>query len=226
LPRPRDPAFAGRAEQLGALRGLLARHRVAVLTGPSGVGKTALALEFLYRSKGDYAVVHLLDAATPESLRLGLDALARQLQDHGFLAADIPPGAAAVRDFLHRRADWLVGVDGAPSRQEVESLLGSGVPAGQLLYTLPGGVVPGPTVLALGPLSAAESMQLLAQRSERHKLLPGERLAVQQLAAALGYWPAALAGVADAVRTAGATWTEALAELTAVAAQARSADGR
>jgi hypothetical protein len=44
---------------------------------------------------------------------------------------------------------------------------------------------------------------------------------VQRLAAALGYWPAALSSVADAVRNTGITWIEALAQLTAaVRAQA------
>lgn len=229
LPRPRDPAFAGRAEQLGMLRGLLGRHRAAVVTGPSGVGKTALASEFLYRTAGEYAVVYMLDAATPESLSLGIGTFARQLQEHGFLAPTArEPGVAEVRDFLTRRADWLLLLDDVPSVQAVEALLGTGPPAGHVLYTASGEVFPGLAGLALGALTAAESMQLLAQRSDRHKLLPGERLAVQRLAAVLGYWPAALGGVADAVRLSGATSIEALSELLATTAgnRAGSVDGR
>ena len=97
----------------------------------------------------------------------------------------------------------------------LEWMLGPGPPAGRLLWTTAEPVPAGPAVLELGPLTDAESLQLLAQRSERHKLLPGERAAVQRLARGLGYWPAALCMVADAVRLSGSTWTAALSQYAA-----------
>ena len=222
LPQPRDAAFSGRAEELGRLRGLLERHRAVVISGPAGVGKTALAGEFGHRAGAEYAVVYWLDVATPESLATELRAFAQRLQEHGWLAVPsvptVEPSFAAVRDLLSRRADWLVVVDGARQLGEGEALLGSGRPAGHLIYTTDGEVAAGPAVLELGPLTDAEALQLLARRSDRHRLLPGERLAVQRLAAALGYFPAALSSVADAVRQSGLTWIEALAQLAATAA--------
>ena len=215
LPRPRDPNFTGRAEQLGRLRGMLARHRVVVVNGPAGVGKTALLSELVYRTASEYEVAFLIGGATPEALRAGLGELTRQLHEHGFPALPAAPGEpdlAAVRTFLSGRADWLLAVDDLCSLAALECLLGPGPPAGRLLWTTAEPVPAGPAVLELGPLTDAEALQLLAQRSERHKLLPGERAAVQRLALALGYWPAALCLVADAVRRSGSTWTAALNE--------------
>src|SRR5262249_31017778 len=43
VPRPLD-SFVGRAEELQAVKTLLATHRFVTLTGPAGIGKTRLAL--------------------------------------------------------------------------------------------------------------------------------------------------------------------------------------
>lgn len=227
--RARDPSFTGRAEQLGRLRGMLARHRVVSINGPAGVGKTALARELGYRVANEYQVAWLSDGSTPAALRAGLGGLGRQLHEHGWLA--LPPDAAAerclaaVRHFLSGRADWLLLIDDLCSLAEVERLLGPGPPAGRLLFTTAEPLPAGPAVLELGPLTDAEALQLLAQRSGRHKLQPGERAAVQRLALGLGYWPAALCLVADAVREAGCTFTAALRQHGAGAA-GEAPDGR
>src|SRR5438477_6681007 len=42
VPRPLD-SFIGRAEELQAVKTLLATHRLVTLTGPAGIGKTRLA---------------------------------------------------------------------------------------------------------------------------------------------------------------------------------------
>ncbi|HRI53582.1 MAG TPA: ATP-binding protein [Pseudomonadota bacterium] len=227
VPRPRDPSFTGRAEQLGRLRGMLARCRTAVITGPAGVGKTALCSELVYRTASEYAVACVTGGATPDVLRTGLGELARQLHEHGFLTLPAPaePDLEALRDFLCGRVDWLLVVDDLCSLAVLERMLGPGPPAGRLLWTTAEPVPAGPAVLELGPLTDAESLQLLAQRSERHKLLPGERAAVQRLALGLGYWPAALCMVADAVRLSGSTWTAALSQHAAGPASEAS-DGR
>jgi hypothetical protein len=96
---------------------------------------------------------------------------------------------------------------------EVEALLAPSRAAGYLLGATAGQIPSGWTRFALGPLAPEESLQLLARRSDRHKLQAGERPAVQRLAAELGYLPAALCRVADFVRHSGCTWLEAAAAL-------------
>jgi predicted ATPase/DNA-binding SARP family transcriptional activator len=46
--------FIGREEELEAVEGLLAGHRLATITGPGGIGKTRLAAEFARRSLPHY----------------------------------------------------------------------------------------------------------------------------------------------------------------------------
>lgn len=230
LPLPRDPHFTGRAEQLGALRGLLLRHHVAVLTGPKGAGKTALALELAYRMAAEHAVVCFVDGTSPKSLCDGFCALAHALSEHGFAIRKTPAGecAAGMRDFFSRHADWLVVVDDLSSASTLEPFLGPGRPAGRLLCTAGGQGGRGPAVLELGPLATAESLELLARRSDRHKLTPAERSAVQRLALELGDQPAALCRAADEVRRCGISWIEALARYRAASAlsEAAPSDGR
>src|SRR5436190_21241588 len=54
VPRPLD-SFIGRAEELEAVTGLLATHRLVTLTGPAGIGKTRLALQLSEDLAASYA---------------------------------------------------------------------------------------------------------------------------------------------------------------------------
>ena len=62
----RNPAFAGREEQLARIRQALAgeggRAAVQALHGMGGVGKTQLAIEYAHRHSGDYDVTWWLDS--------------------------------------------------------------------------------------------------------------------------------------------------------------------
>jgi hypothetical protein len=217
LPWPRDPHFVGRTAQLGALRGLLTRHAQVAICGPAGVGKTALARALAELLLDCYPLVYGLTASSAATLRQGLGELAQRLAALGWIAAatDAEAGLAAVRALLNQRADWLLIVDDVGDDEAVRELLTPAIAAGHLVMTRRGPPPPGWAALALDPLAEDEALQLLAQRSDRHQLLPGERAAVRQLVRALGGWPSALCTVADALRQRGGTWTAALAELAA-----------
>ena len=69
LPKPASPLI-GRAEPLAEVTQLLERHRLVTITGPSGIGKTRLALELgwagLARYAGEVRLVDLAPVAEPD----------------------------------------------------------------------------------------------------------------------------------------------------------------
>src|SRR5437764_951575 len=79
VPRPLD-SFIGRAEELEAVKTLLATHRLVTLTGPAGIGKTRLALRIVEELAASYPdgicfvpLVELTDPAlVPQAVALAL----------------------------------------------------------------------------------------------------------------------------------------------------------
>ncbi|WP_075661745.1 FxSxx-COOH system tetratricopeptide repeat protein [Streptomyces acidiscabies] len=79
---PRGATFQGREECIGALRDAFPPGRPvspAILTGPLGVGKSRIALEFAYRFAPDYDAIWWLRADTADCVRDELAALGERL---------------------------------------------------------------------------------------------------------------------------------------------------
>src|SRR6266852_9219511 len=78
LPLPRNPYFTGREEILEALHTQLGVNQAVALTqssalhGLGGVGKTQIALEYVYRHALNYSAVFWIGAETAESIVSGL----------------------------------------------------------------------------------------------------------------------------------------------------------
>jgi len=82
-----DTRFIGREAELDALTALLDAHRCVTLTGPGGVGKTRLALEFAARRHGERSpVVIELEHAEPDDV---LPRIARALDLEAVPGADV-----------------------------------------------------------------------------------------------------------------------------------------
>jgi hypothetical protein len=98
----------------------LATRRVA-LTGLGGVGKTSVAVEYVYRQQADYDLVWWVNGEQPASLPADLAALAGQLG----LAADASQEAqvAALRGWLEPHQGWLLVLDNIEDPQQVVELL-------------------------------------------------------------------------------------------------------
>lgn len=79
IPFPRNPAFVGRDATLLTLDEQLQRHRFVTIHAPSGVGKTAIALEYAYRFSSHYPCLFWLNASTRESLLADYHELSRRL---------------------------------------------------------------------------------------------------------------------------------------------------
>jgi hypothetical protein len=89
VPYSRNPQFTGREDLLAALH--VARTDAApvvliqVLRGLGGIGKTQLALEYVYRYGGTYRLVWWVQAEDPVTLAADYAALAQPLRlpEHG-----------------------------------------------------------------------------------------------------------------------------------------------
>jgi len=189
----RNPAFAGREEQLARIRQALAgeggRAAVQALHGMGGVGKTQLAIEYAHRHSGDYDVTWWLDSENTTLMTQQYADLAEHL---GAAQKGLPLEAMrrALLSDLHRRPRWLLVFDNA----EDPAFLRDWLPGGpghviitsrsqdwaELAAPVPVDVLPRP-----------ESVELLRAR------MPGVTTAdAETLAGELGDLPLALAQAA------------------------------
>ncbi|GIH27082.1 hypothetical protein Aph01nite_53920 [Acrocarpospora phusangensis] len=126
----RNASFTGRSDLLYRLRSQLVEQKDAVvlhaLQGYGGVGKTHLAIEYIYRFSGDYELIWWVPADQPPLLRGSLAALAPRLG-----ITDIPAGRQedvidAVREKLRRGEPykrWLVVFDNADQPEDLQDVL-------------------------------------------------------------------------------------------------------
>ena len=189
----RNPAFAGREEQLARIRQALAgeggRAAVQALHGMGGVGKTQLAIEYAHRHSGDYDVTWWLDSENTALMTQQYADLAEHL---GAARKGLPVDAVrrALLSDLHRRPRWLLVFDNAEDPAFLRDWLPSG--PGHVIITsrsqdwaelaapIPVEVLPRP-----------ESVELLRAR------VPGITTGdAETLAGALGDLPLALAQAA------------------------------
>jgi tetratricopeptide (TPR) repeat protein len=137
VPR-RNTRFTGREQLLGELHQQLVQAEpgagVATLHGLSGVGKTHIATEYVYRFGPEYDAVWWVRASERGTLREKLAGLAPAL---GLVTGrEYGERLRAVRDALRRGEPyfrWLVVLDGADQPEEVHDLVPTG--PGHVLIT-------------------------------------------------------------------------------------------
>ncbi|AIR99126.1 FxSxx-COOH system tetratricopeptide repeat protein [Streptomyces glaucescens] len=193
--RRRNPHFTGRDEVIGELRGkLLAERHAAVqaLHGTGGIGKTQVALEYVYRFREHYDIVWWIDAEQADQIPVHYAELAARV---GVAKPDagVEFNARYALDELRSRERWLIVLDNAEEPERLETWLPDG--PGHVLITSrnPGWkqIVPG---LPLGVFSRAESLDHL--RGHLPTLATED---AEALAEALGDLPLALAQAAGAL---------------------------
>jgi tetratricopeptide (TPR) repeat protein len=136
---PRNPFFTGRDDMLRELRRRITTDVAALvphsLQGLAGVGKTQLAVEYIYRFAADYDLVWWIPAEKPAVARRALADLAIRL-DRGGPRAEIGELIRAAKDALRMGEPydrWLVVFDNAGPPDTLTSLLPSGT--GHVLIT-------------------------------------------------------------------------------------------
>ncbi|GAA2146599.1 FxSxx-COOH system tetratricopeptide repeat protein [Actinomadura napierensis] len=140
---PRPPYFTGREKELEALRTRLLGSGTAgsaptstpqTLYGLSGVGKTAIAVEYAYRHRDEYDIVWWIEAARPELIatsfaHLGNDMLGMDM-DVPITEREKAPWAVRRRLCEDRNLRWLLIFDDAASPDDVQSYLPQPAPSG------------------------------------------------------------------------------------------------
>ncbi len=126
-----NPHFTGREDILSRLRNALAGS-TSVITQPlavhglGGIGKTQLAVEYVWRNKADYDSVLWIVADSPENTAANLAGLCRRA------VLDLPESEvpeqqeqlAAVRRWLRTHERWLLVLDSVDTREAAEFVRG------------------------------------------------------------------------------------------------------
>jgi tetratricopeptide (TPR) repeat protein len=193
--RRRNPHFTGRDDVIADLRDKLVAERhaaVQALHGTGGIGKTQVALEYVYRFREHYDIVWWIDAEQADQIPVHYAELAARV-GAGKPDAGVEFNARYALDHLRSRERWLIVLDNAEEPERLEAWLPDG--PGHVLITSrnPGWkqIVPG---LPLGVFSRAESLDYL--RGQLPSLAEEQATA---LAEALGDLPLALAQAAGAL---------------------------
>ncbi len=205
---PRNLNFTGREELLASLHSQLSEGElVAVLPqalhGLGGVGKTQLAIEYVYRHQSDYDVIWWIPAEQPQQILQALGELAQRL------GLNVGPEAntvvAAVKEALRKGepyAKWLLVFDNAEEAEHVEQSIPTGGGGKVLVTSRNGEWLVKARSLEVDVFDRSESINLLRRRdsdiSDEHagrlaEALGDLPLAVEQAAA----WRAATGMAVD-----------------------------
>ncbi|GAB3727822.1 hypothetical protein GCM10027598_47880 [Amycolatopsis oliviviridis] len=207
---PRNPRFVGRDPVLAGMRDHLSKGRPGLaLTGMGGIGKTQIALEYLYRHVDDYDAVWWISAADIKSVRESFAELGQRLAvGHDARAAlrALAEGVPSGR--------WLVVLDGASGPVEIEPYLPDG-PHGHFIVTSRNPEWPFPT-FGIEVFSRRESLRLLTLRDTGMTAEDADRIAeaVGDLPLAIEQASAWIAVTGDTPETYLRMFDSALKELT------------
>jgi tetratricopeptide (TPR) repeat protein len=179
---PRNPNFTGRRELLRQLAERVTSGTTAVLPsalhGMGGIGKTQMAVEYIYGHLRDYDVVWWIPATHAAQIRIALTELAQQLNLPG--AGEANTAVPAVREALrvgrpYRR--WLLVFDSAEDPRMVREFFPTNGPGEILITSRNAEWASVARPLEVAVFERTESVELLRRRGPEIDLAEAEQLA-------------------------------------------------
>ncbi|MEA3324010.1 MAG: hypothetical protein U9Q37_02575, partial [Euryarchaeota archaeon] len=187
----RNPNFTGREDILSELRIALTSGGPAAwkqaLTGMGGVGKTQLALEYIYRHNPDYRVIWWIRSEEPAAMVADYASLAASLDLPEKDSTDQTEMVRAVKRWLEHNSGWLLIFDNAHDQEVIRDYIPLGG-VGHVIITSRNpdwGSVAG--LLPIKEFDRADSIEFLLRRTGQD-----DPDAADALAAELGDLPLAL----------------------------------
>ncbi len=189
----RNPEFVGRDELLDHLTASLRPVGRTILHGPGGLGKTQIAVEYIYRQLRDHDLVWWVSAPRESQIRASLTELARQLRLPGAeeTLTAVPAVLAALRTGKPYRR-WLLVFDAADDPESLLRFLPTDGPGRTLITARDAAPDDFPAEsIVVGRFARTESIELL-----RHRDSAVAAVEADVLARKLGDLPIALAQAA------------------------------
>jgi len=142
VPYQKNPNFTGRSDLLAALRAKLCNvapiswnHRVA-LYGLGGVGKTQLALEYVFSHKDDYERIYWISAVSEATVFAGFQSIAERTQCvPSRVHLSLSDVAKRVLEWLNFQENWLLVIDNLDRIEVIDSYLPEQAPGRHTLIT-------------------------------------------------------------------------------------------
>jgi len=194
---PDIPDFTGRTEELAALTGAVRRgERLVLVTGPVGIGKSALAVHAAHRLRNDFPDGHLfLRLGQEDGAMRPLEALTAELGrltgDGRISAADPEQGLTVWRSWLAGRRMLLV-LDDARDTARVRALLPvAGDSAVVVTSRAPLAGLCSARRIDLPPQTTTEALELLAAMIG-HQRFHSDPAAAERIVTACGLLPLAV----------------------------------
>ncbi|HQZ66541.1 MAG TPA: NB-ARC domain-containing protein, partial [Planctomycetaceae bacterium] len=167
---------------------------IQALTGLGGVGKTQIAVEYVYRHQADYQNVFWINAASQITIDAGILEIATLLEFPKSGLHDKAFVANGVLQWLATNSAWLLVLDNADEPDLLQTLI-AGNRHGHYLVTSRQSVLDGLGVVCsmpIGVMNDKEATGFLLKRANRLQTTGQELEAVKSLAEELGRLPLAL----------------------------------
>lgn len=208
VPYVQNDRFSGRAKFLQTIKETLSRqapnrynNRVA-LYGMGGVGKTQVAVEYVYRNRVNYERIYWLTAINEASLLSGYQAIARIAGIPR--TSDLNPSETAklVLLWLQQKSSWLIVFDNLDDFTVAEHLLPKNASGKHTLITTRNPNIEGIPAegLEVPLLDHEEAVGMLLSLSDVVLSSPHEKQAADEIVVKLGYLPLAIEQAAAYVR--------------------------